>query len=239
MEVGLAGFRMIVSWRGIMESIIYPAITCIYFLLSIFAFRLFRESSLWGTLWTLFILFTLFFDSLVLSLGNLLGEGAVLEVLSQIRLLLYVLLFPTLIFVSRDQLRKIHVPWMEHYYVRISFHIYTAIVTVIGILVHYQWILLVPVDENGIFRYEAAEQVFPWQSLLGILSLLWAGWIYWKRINWSLLFMGAAISMFGVIVGYYVDAIAIRSISELILMGTTLLTDYRMKQEDYQEIICM
>lgn len=220
-----------------MDLLIYPAITVLYLILALFAFRLFRESSLWGSAWTLFIILALLFDSTVLSIGNVLGPGSVLEVLSQIRYLLYVILFPTLIFVSLDQLRKIHIDWIEQYRIRISFHAYTAIVTLIGILVHYQWVLVVPVEVNGLLRYQPAEEVFPWVSLLAMLSIFVTGLIYWKKVQWSVMLLGAGISMMGVLMSYVWGLDSLLSLSELIMMCSIVLTDYRNKATDYEEVL--
>jgi hypothetical protein len=216
-----------------MDTFLYPLITILYFVLFIWSFRFFRESSFWGTSWIFFLILAFIYDHVVLSLGNLFGEGDFLEMLSLFRYLLYVLLTPTLVFVSLDILRRIQVEWSEYLIVHVFTHLYTFSLTVLGVFTNILWINLEPVKIHGVIQYLPSKNYLPYSTILAVLPLMVAAVFLWRRLRWPVLMAGIVVAVLGVVFSYAVRDPAIDSIFELVLMWCLVMTEQLLKSDDY------
>jgi hypothetical protein len=217
-----------------MDAFLYPVITVLYLILLFWSFRSFRESSFWGTSWTLFLIVALIYDNGVISLGGWLGRGELLEMLSLVRYLLHVLLTPTLVFVSLDILRRIHIEWSEYLSTHVIYNLYTFTLTVLGVFTEILWIDLEPVEVGGVVRYVAAESHLPYATILAMLPLLISGQMVWRRLRWPVLLVGVALSMVTGAVGFFTNHMVIGSIGQLVLMWTLVITEQMLGHEDFQ-----
>ncbi|TCS95710.1 hypothetical protein [Hazenella coriacea] len=216
-----------------MDAFLYPLLTLLYIVLFIWSFRTFYESSFWGTSWVLFILVALIYDSIILSIGNWIGVGEWLEVLSLFRYLLQVLLVPTLVFVSLDILRRIDVEWSEYLSIRIAFNLYTFGITVLGVFTEVIWIHLEPISSHGLLRYASTDSHFPFSALFMIIPLFIAAIMVWKKLRWPILLMGSIVAIMGGLIALWCDSFLLISVSQLILMWSIVLTEQKLKQEDF------
>lgn len=216
-----------------MDAFLYPIITVLYLTLFIWSFRFFRESSFWGTSWVLFIIVAFIYDNFILSVGNWIGVGETLEVLSLFRYLLHVLLIPTLVFVSLDILRRINVDWSEYLSVQIIYNLYTFTLTVIGVFTDILWIHLEPVQQNGVIRYIASESHLPYSSILTLIPLLISAIMVWRRLRWPILLMGIFLMVGGGMVAIVANSQVIGAAFELILMWSLVMTEQKLNHEDF------
>ncbi|MBH8606295.1 hypothetical protein [Thermoactinomyces sp. CICC 10521] len=216
-----------------MDTFLYPLITILYLVLFVWSFRFFRESSFWGTSWILFLILTFIYDHAVLSVGNLFGEGDLLEMLSLFRYLFDVLLTPTLVFVSLDILRRIQVEWSEYLIVQVFTHLYTFLLTVLGIFTNILWINLEPVRIHGVIQYFPSKNYFPYSTILALLPLVVAAFFLWRQLRWPVLLAGIVIAVVGVGFACAVDNPAIGSVFELVLMWSLVMTELLLKSDDY------
>ncbi|MBA4496198.1 hypothetical protein ACFO25_17135 [Paenactinomyces guangxiensis] len=218
-----------------MDAFLYPLITFLYLILSVWSFRFFRESSFWGTSWIFFIIVGLIYNNLVLSLGRWMGEGEVLEVMSLFRYLLHVLLTPTLVFVALDILRRINVEWSEYLSTHIIYNLYTFSLTVIGVFTEIVWINLEPVTQSGVVRYASvdADSYLSYSTLLTLIPLFISAVMVWRQLRWPVLLLGVVVATAGGILAVSLESFVIGSAFELILMASLVLTEQKLKQEDF------
>jgi hypothetical protein len=216
-----------------MDILLYPLFSVGCLILFFCCFRIFRESPFWGTAWVLFLVLTFLYDNLILTFGRWIGFGDTLETLSLIRYLLHVLLIPTLVFVALDFLRRAQVSWVEGITSRVLFHLYTLVLTVIGIFHDFLWVQLESISINGIDRYVIGDHPFSIALVLAIIPLFITSLAVWRRLECPILFFGFIFIMLLEVIAFFLESYAIGSFTELVLMSFLVLTEYRLKQEDY------
>lgn len=216
-----------------MDILLYPLFVLGCMVLFFCCFRFFQESPFWGTAWIFFLVIALMYDNLVLMCGRWIGFGETLEMLSMIRYLLHVLLIPTLTFVSLDFLRRTGVRWVKSVAVIVLFNLYAFIVTIIGVFHDFLWVHLESISINGIDRYIISGSPFSISILFALIPIIITSIVIWKKMQWSILFIGCTfVSLLGV-VSFFADYYALISFTELIFMALLVLTEYKFKQEDF------
>lgn len=216
-----------------MDILLYPLFVLGCMVLIFCCFHFFQESPFWGTAWVFFLVIALLYDNLILMCGHWIGFGETLEMLSMIRYLLHVLLIPTLTFVSLDFLRRTGVQWVKSVVVIVLFNLYTFIVTIIGVFHDFLRIHLEAISINGIDRYIVSGSPFSLSILFAFVPVIFTSIIVWKRMQWSILFIGCIfVSLLGII-SFYAEYYALGSFTELIFMALLVLTEYKLKQEDF------
>jgi len=217
-----------------MDVFVYPIITLLYVVLLFKSYRTFRESSFWGTSWVFFINIALVYENAILSLGGLIGIGSTLEVLNLVRYLLHVLLTPTLVFVSLDILRRIKVEWSDYLMTKVAFHLFTFILTAVGIFTEILWIDLEPVEVNGIIRYIPADMYMPYATILALVPLMVTGMIVWRRLRWPVLLVGTLLAYLGGGIAFHFKQYWVSGLFELLFMWSLVLVEQMLRQEDFQ-----
>lgn len=217
-----------------MDAFLYPVLTIGYLALFIWSFRSFRESFFWGTSWVLFIILALVYDNAVLSLGIWVGRSDLFEMLSLVRYLLHVLLIPTLVYVSHDILRRIRIEWSEYFVIHAVYHLYTFFLTVLGIFTNFLWVEIVPKEVGGVMQYLPQQVQFPIVSMLVFIPLIISGYLVWKKMRWPILIFGVILTMIGGVLAFVLKLPGWAAVFEFILMGSLVLTEQRLKAEDYE-----
>ena len=217
-----------------MDAFLYPVLTIGYLALFIWSFRSFRESFFWGTSWVLFIILALVYDNVVLSLGIWAGRSDLFEMLSIVRYLLHVLLIPTLVYVSHDILRRIRIEWSEYFVIHALYHFYTFFLTVLGIFTNFLWVEIVPKEIGGVIQYLPQQVQFPVVSVLVLIPLIISGYLVWKKLRWPVLIFGIILTFAGGVLAFYLKLPGLAAVCEFILMGSLVLTEQRLKLEDYE-----
>jgi hypothetical protein len=216
-----------------MDILLYPLffVGCIALLFC--CFRFFQESPFWGTAWVFFLVITLAYDNLILACGRWIGFGVTLETLSMIRYLLHVLLIPTLVYVSLDFIRRTGVRWIKSVMVQVSFHLYTFVLTIVGVFHDFLWVDMESISINGIDRYIISDSPFSITLLFAMIPMVVASIVIWRKMEWSVLLLGCTLSLLLGFVSYFFSFYVLGSFTELVFIAVLVLTEYKLKQEDY------
>lgn len=219
-----------------MDVFLYPILTVIYLILFIWSFRLISESTYWGTYWLMFITLALIYDHAIVSLGNWIGPGEMLEGLSLVRSLFQVLLTPTLVFVALDIVRRLRMEWTESLIVQVLYHLYTFVVTVMGIFMEILWVDMEPVSMNGLIRYVPVQAQFPYANALVLLPMLISGIFVWRKLRWPVLLFGIVIVAIGGISAFVLTDPTLYAVSLAFFIWTLVLTEQMLLPEDFGPI---
>lgn len=216
-----------------MGAVLYPFLTLIYMILFWWGLRSFRESSFWGTSWLLFIMVAFIYDNLILTIGQWIGTGDVLEVLSLLRYLLKVFLTPTFVFIAWDILRRLRIEWAEYLSTRIIFNLYTFSVTVIGVYTEILWITLEPSQQYGILQYLPHNHHVSSVIFLTVIPLLVSGVVLWQKNQWPILMFGILLAVGLGMIALLVQMTICIAISEFLIIGCLVLTELKLRHEDF------
>ncbi len=144
------------------------------------------------------ILVSLCYDNLVLAGGTLIGEGELLQHLSQIRFLAHYLFLPFLIVVGVELANRAGAGWAIPI-VRILAWILALALGIIDILTRYIGLELKPVYFAGMLRYTTEQTTPPIITIVVTIFVLLIGLGFWIRTQgkWSWLFFGTLVALIG------------------------------------------
>ena len=216
-----------------MGAVLYPLFTFFYLILFLWGLRSFRESSFWGTSWLLFIMVAFIYDNLILTIGQWIGKGDTLEVLSLLRYLLKVFLTPTFVFIAWDILRRLHVEWAEYLSTRLIFNFYTFGVTIIGVYTEILWITLEPYQQFGVLQYLPHNHHVSFAIFLTIIPLLISGIFLWLKNQWPILMLGTLCALILGVVALMVQISLLAAVSEFFIITSLVLTELKLRNEDF------
>lgn len=217
-----------------MNTLLYLLITFLYVILVIMSYRTFRESSYWGTTWVLFINLAMIFESGVYLLGTLTEAGVALEILSQVRYVLHVLLTPTLVLISLDILRRIQVDWSEYLVTKTVFHMFAVFLTMLGILTGILWSDLVSIEVHGMVRYVPYSDYFPYATILSIIPLTFAGYMMWRKLRSPFFLIGILLSYIGGGIAYLYEQFWLEGLFEVLFVWSLVIVEQILRTEDFQ-----
>jgi hypothetical protein len=170
------------------------------FLLGIWAALMFYEYPSWALAMLLPLLAWLIFDPLVLAVGNVLGEGSTLHMLSSLRYLLRALATPFLLVIAFDQAKRARVKGMDDPLLILVLGVVLPALVVLGIVQGYTGFSLEPVVLEGIKQYKEDTPLgLPLAALatMALIALLGAGVFFKARAPWLLL--GGLLMLAGVL----------------------------------------
>lgn len=168
-----------------MSTLFYTLYTLGYLALIVWAGRIFWRTRRVGTLFLILVLFGLIYDNLILSIGNLVGFGPVLQALSWPRFILHQLFLPWIMVSAFEQVRLAGHPWAQRKNRWVSVWIGSAMIMMNGILTRLVNLQLEPVVLDGVNRYAAANVSGP--PVVSIVSIAFVGimgFLLWKRTGW-------------------------------------------------------
>lgn len=144
------------------------------------------------------ILISISYDNLVLAAGSLIGEGELLQFLSQIRFLVHYLCLPFLIVVGVELANRAGAGWVIPP-VRWLAWILAIILGIVDILNRYIALELKPVYFAGMLRYTTPATTPPIITIVVTLFVLLIGVGFWVRTQgkWKWLFFGTLIGLVG------------------------------------------
>ena len=173
-----------------MAANLYWLIVGCLFLLGIVAAVMFYKYPSWALAMLLPLLIWLVFDPLVLAVGNLLGEGSTLHVLTTIRYLLRALVTPFLLVIAVDQAKRARVKWMDDPLLILVLAVVILALIVLGFVKGYVGFGLEPVELEGIKQYQPDTPLgFPLAAFATtlLLALLGLGVFLKARAPWLLI----------------------------------------------------
>lgn len=168
------------------------------------------------------VLLGLVYDNLMLGLGSLAGESAVMEALSVPRYLMHALFTPLLVVFAALSADRLNVPG---YRSRERLTLWGAVAFVaiwIGLIGDLINLHLEPRDADGIFSYAHTSSGPPIAEIITVVGLLIIGGTMTRYARWPWIFIGAA-QMF-VIAAFFVSNGLLANIGELILLSSMVVT---------------
>ena len=216
-----------------MAPTLYLIITSALFILLICTAVMFYRSPSWALAMFLPIMVWLIFDPLVLSLGNVLGEGGLLYALTVLRYLLHVVIAPFLLIVVLDQLRRAGYKALEHPLATILTGLIIIVLVFYGIVtVKSSWeIGLEATIIEGIKRYKENEPLgFPIATMITyVLVLLASVLIFLKtRIYW--LMPGAILMLLALLIPETIIQPSVLATMSIVLALGFLITEKKLQK---------
>jgi hypothetical protein len=216
-----------------MASNLYWLIVGVLFLLGGWAAVMFYKYPSWALAMLLPLLVWLIFDPFILSIGNLLGEGATLQVLSYLRYLLRALATPFLLVVAFDQAKRLRVKWTEDPLTPLLLGVVILALVGLGVLNGFLGFTLEPVVLEGIKQYkEDTPLSLPLAALatMGLIALLGAGVFLKARSPWLL--GGALLVLAGGLVSAMIFTLpsVLLAATSVVLVVCFLLTEQKLQE---------
>lgn len=219
-------------------EIVYPwghlIIAIIELIILVFAYPFFRLSNNWAMIVLPIVLVSTIYDNLILWTGKFIGQGELLESLSQIRYLLHYLVVPLFIVVAIELAYRSEAKWANKF-VRVSSWLLAFVLAGFDVFKHYIGLELKPEIFANVLRYVPIEPTIPIITIIVNLFVLLVGIGIWVRTkDWRWLFIGALISLIGNAIPSAQVGTLPGSASECILALSLLLTQYNF-DEDFEE----
>ena len=181
---------------AIMSLYLYLTYTFAYLILLVFGAVLWGRQHRVSTLLLLLVTFGVFYDNLILTLGNWVGAGALLHALSVPRFVMHQVALPGIIYAAYDQARQAGQGWAQRQASRWFAVAVSAAVMVAGIATLLWALHLEPEMMDGVLRYVAIGVVGPpIVSIVSIGLVTIGGLIFWRQQRWPWIFL-AGIAVF-------------------------------------------
>ena len=180
----------------------------------------------WYSLLILIVVYGLAYENIVISIGQYIGEGTVLQSLNWVRFAVHALFTPTLMISAFGMLKRSEVKFAQNQYWHGAICTLSLILILLGSYDSILKINLVPVTDNGVLRYVNDFEFIkgpPLPAVLTIILVLISGNILWRKIKWAYLFL-ASIVMF-VTAALPSNYLVWQNIGEVIFAGGLVLTE--------------
>jgi hypothetical protein len=182
-----------------------------------------------STLFLLLVTFGVFYDNLILTLGNWLGTGALLLGLSAPRFVLHQMILPWIIYAAYDQARQAGQRWAQPPAMRWIAILLSAAVMVAGIATRLWTLHLEPVVMDGVLRYVAVDTVGPpIVSIVSIGVVGVVGLVFWRSNHWPWIFLAVVAAFIGETLPDESQRRVIGSALEFVLMAILFVTQQRL-----------
>ena len=218
---------------------LYPyghlTIAIIELILLLFAYPFFRLSNNWAMIVLPIVLVSTIYDNLILWLGNWIGEGQLLENLSQVRFLLHYLAVPLLIVVAIELAYRSEAKWANKFS-RISSWLLAFGLAGYDIFNNFIGLQLKPeLFDNVLLYVSVSSQLSVITIIINIFVLLVGIGIWVRTKKWQWLFVGASIGMVGNAFPVSQAGTLPGSATEMILSLSLLLTQYHLEDDEEEE----
>ncbi len=218
---------------------IYPykhlAIAVLEIILLLFAYPFFRLSGIWAMIVLPIVLVASIYDNTILGIGRWIGEGTLLENLSQGRYLLHYLAIPLLIVVAIELAYLSEAKWANKF-VRVASWLLAFGIAGYDVVTQFIGLELKPELLFNVLRYVPVDPQIPISTILINVFVLAVGVGIWMRTKtWRWLFIGALISLVGNAIPVSQLGTLPGSFSELLLSLSLLLTQYHLEDEEEKE----
>ena len=214
-----------------MASTVFPVITFILFALLIWAAIMFYKTPSWALAMLIPLLAWLIYDALVIVVGNALGEGALLEMLTRLRHLLRAVMTPFLLIVAFDQASRAKVPLTADPLASLVVWGIVIALVILGIAKIFSGFGLEPVVLEGITRYKEVESFGTPYSALATMALLvvFGGLVLLKtRASWQLL--GALLMLASLVISASSSPSFMPAAASVMLVLGFLLTEKKLQK---------
>ena len=211
------------------ENLIYGALGTLFVVLLWAAIQFYRQPS-WALSILLPLLAFLIFDVGVLLAGNYIGEGELLHVLSQIRVLLRAVTFPLLIAVGFDQGKRSGSKLLADPLAALVSWILILVLAVAGFYIEFLGLEMEFKELDGIKRYlEISTPKLHYAAVASVALIVMMGLIVFREIRKPWLLVGAVgllLSLIATAVGMPVLTV---SFAAALFAGCVLGTETQLK----------
>lgn len=212
-----------------MAAILHLIYTLAHFGLLVWGIHLFQQSSNIGTILLLVVLAGLIYDNLIISLGNWIGEGELLESLNRLRFLFHTLFTPFLVVVAVELAHNAGVMWLSNPIVRCMAWAIALIMIWLELGNKFLELKLVSNTFAGTLRYiEAGSGSLPIAAILTIVLVALVGISIWQKLHCPWVFAGALIMLFGSAIPTRIVGPVVGSGVEIVLALSLLVIQYQM-----------
>lgn len=189
--------------------------------------RLLRRDHHWAYLIICLSIATLVYDNVVVGLGGLIGEGALLRSLNYLRFVLHALTTPLLIMAGLALARRAGVRWAGTRAAAAAFAALTAVMLAWAVRDNILNLQLEPARSAGTLRYaNGAMSGPPVPELATVVALLVCGGAIYARSRWPWMLAGAA-TMF-VLAAVAASLGVVSNLGEVALMSGLIATAYHV-----------
>lgn len=174
-----------------MSQISYSVYTIFYIGFSVYAFWVWHKTKAWSSFFTFLVSAALIYDNGIIALGNTLGEGELLYVLTVGRFCIHFAVVPFLIWTSLKQADRAGYEWAKTAIVRWGFRILIGVLILSGFVTEVHGIELELMTVDGVLRYMLPDAIFTAiVPVVGALVAIVIGILLWRRIGWPWMFWG-------------------------------------------------
>lgn len=214
-----------------MSYSLYLIYTIAYSVLLLYGTRLLRLQFHASTALLLIVTFGVFYDNLILTVGNRLGAGDFLWALSVPRFVLHQLALPWIIYAGYDQARQAGQGWAQARAARWAAIALSALVMGAGILTRLVGLHLEPEVMDGVLRYVAmGVSGPPIVSIVSIGLVGVAGLLFWRQNRWPWIFLAAVAVFVGESLPDESLRRAVGSALEVLFMAVLFFTQLRLDE---------
>ncbi len=212
-----------------MAANLYWLNVSLLFLCLLWAAGMFYKYPSWALAMLLPLLAWLIFDPLVLALGNALGEGSTLQVLSYLRYLLRALATPLLLIVAFDQAKRARVKWTDDPLLMLLLAVVILGLIGLGLYNGFIGVQVAITEVEGIKQYKEEEPLgLPLAAIvtLSLVALLGVGVFFKTHAPWLLL--GGLVMLVGTFLAGTRLPSAVVAGTSVVLVMCFLLTELKL-----------
>ena len=212
-----------------MASNLYWVNVAVLFLCLTWASGMFYKYPSWALAMLLPMLVWLMLDPLVKALGNTLGEGSTLQVLSYLCYLLRALATPFLLIIAFDQAKRAQVKWTSDPLVMLLLGVVILTLIVLGLVKGFIGIQMIITVVEGLKQYKEEEPLgLPLAAMItmGVIALLGLGIFFKTHAPWLL--FGGLIALAGLLIPASILPPFVLTTTSLALVLGFLLTEIKL-----------
>jgi hypothetical protein len=210
-----------------MAAFLYPTYTLANVGLALWSLSLFKHPHNINTTLLLLVLAGMTYDNFIISIGRLIDQGALLELLNRLRFLFHNLFVPLLVVVAVKLASNAGVVWASNPTVYYGCWVIALGLITFGLVSDFVGLELIPITFAGSLRYKPKSCGLPMLPILTASLVAVMGFFIWREINWPWMLVGTLVMfsgnalptrIFGTLVSSAVDFVFI-----LALLATELI----------------
>ncbi len=214
-----------------MSQPLYFIYTIAYAVLLLYGTRILRRHVRASTALLLLVTFGVFYDNLILTVGNRLGEGDLLWALSVPRFVLHQLALPWIIYAGYDQARQAGQRWAQPPALRWGAGALSALVMTAGIATRLVGLHLEPEVMDGVLRYVAIGVSGPPIVSIVSIGLVGIGGLgFWRHNRWPWIILAAVAVFIGESLPEESLRRAVGSALEVVFLAVLFVTQQRLDE---------
>ena len=177
-----------------MSQISYSIYALFYLGFSVYSFIIWRRTKRLSMFFVFVVIAALIYDNGIIALGNTLGEGEFLRILTVGRFCIHFTVTPLLIWTSLEQARRVGYAWAGKPVVRWVAILLITILIASGFVTEVHGIDLQLVNLDGVLRYMLPEAIFTAiVPVVGAVIAILIGGMLWRVKGWPWMFLGTLV----------------------------------------------